>query len=239
MAAQKVLVVDDETHILNVVKSYLEVNGYTALTAQTGAEALGVIQKTPPDLILLDLMLPDITGEALCKTVRAASRCPIIMMTAKVDEASVIQGLKLGADDYVTKPFSPKQLIARVAAVLRRCAPESAGGPPREQAVTLRSGPLIVNPENRAATLGGAKVPFTKEEFEIVCLLMNNKEKIYTREEIIARVKNDGSDAFDRVVDAQIKNIRSKLRDDARNPRFIATVYGTGYQVAGTVEAHP
>jgi DNA-binding response OmpR family regulator len=229
MRRHNILVVDDEEHILDVVKSYLEVNGYFAHTAKTGKEALAVIQKTPLSLILLDLMLPDLPGEEICKTVRLSSRIPIIMMTAKIDEASIINGLKIGADDYITKPFSPKQLMARVAAALRR------SGYNPETAKILRSGDLTIEVDSRAVFLREEKITFTKEEFEILRLLMNRPEKIYTRDEIIERVKNDDSDAFDRVVDAQIKNIRAKLNDNARNPRYIATVYGIGYQFKGDI----
>jgi DNA-binding response OmpR family regulator len=229
MTRHNILVVDDEERILDVVKSYLEASGYIAYTAKTGKEALAVIRENPLSLILLDLMLPDLSGEEICKTVRLSSKIPIIMLTAKVDEASIITGLKIGADDYVTKPFSPKQLMARVEATLRR----SLYNP--ERVTILQSGDLAVDSESRAVFLKGEKVVFTKEEFDILSLLMNRSEKIYTRDEIFARVKNDDSDAFDRVVDVQIKNIRAKLHDDAKNPRYIATVYGIGYRFAGVV----
>jgi DNA-binding response OmpR family regulator len=229
MERSNILVVDDEVHILDIVKSYLEVNGYLVWTAKTGKEALAVFNKTPLNLILLDLMLPDLSGEEICKTVRLSSKIPIIMLTAKIDEASIINGLKIGADDYVTKPFSPKQLVARVEAALRRSLYKP------ETKKILHSGDLSVDIESHAVFLKGEKVTFTKEEFEILRLLMNRSEKIYTRDEIMGRVKNEDSDALDRVVDAQIKNIRAKLHDDARSPHFIATVYGIGYRFAGEV----
>ncbi|GHU39083.1 DNA-binding response regulator [Spirochaetia bacterium] len=233
MIRHNILVVDDEEHILDVVKSYLEANGYNTYSAKNGKEALGIIQKKQLSLILLDLMLPDFRGEEICKTVRLSSKIPIIMLTAKVDEASIINGLKIGADDYVTKPFSPKQLMARVEAALRR------SGYNPETAKILHSGDLTIDIESRDVFLyhenETKKINFTKEEFEILHLLMNRSEKIYTRDEIFERVKNDDSDAFDRVIDAQIKNIRAKLQDDAKNPRYIATVYGIGYRFAGLV----
>jgi DNA-binding response OmpR family regulator len=229
MNRYNILVVDDEEHILDIVKSYLEVNGYAVYTAKTGKEALKIIQEKSLGLILLDLMLPDASGEEICKTIRLSSRVPIIMMTAKADEASIINGLKIGADDYVTKPFSPKQLMARVAAALRR----SSYNP--ETVKVLQSGDLTLDLESRTVFLKDEKLTFTKEEFEILKLLMGRTEKIYTRDEIFDRVKNNDSDAFDRVIDAQIKNIRAKLHDDARHPQYIATVYGIGYRFAGVV----
>jgi DNA-binding response OmpR family regulator len=219
-----VLVVDDEPKILDIVRSYLEKNGYRALTAKNGREALAALRSNTVSLMLLDLMLPDLSGEELCRRIRSESDMPIIMMTAKVDEESIIQGLRIGADDYVTKPFSPRQLMARVAAALRR----SAAGPLEGR--VFSAGALSVDTGNRQANKNGAPLALTPNEYRILALLMSRPHKIFTRDEIIAGVKTDEYDGFDRAVDSHIKNLRQKIEDDSRNPRYILTVYGMGYR---------
>jgi DNA-binding response OmpR family regulator len=225
-------VVDDEPKILDIVRSYLEKNGYRALTARTGKEALAVLQSNKVALMLLDLMLPDLPGEELCRRVRARTVCaesdmPIIMMTAKVDEESIIHGLRIGADDYVTKPFSPRQLMARVEAALRR-----AGSGPVEGRVMVWDG-LSVDTENRRVSKNGAAVTLTPNEYRILALLMSRPQKIFTRDEIIENIKSDEYDGFDRTIDSHIKNLRQKIEDDTRNPRYVLTVYGMGYRFGG------
>ncbi|MDR1250253.1 MAG: response regulator transcription factor [Treponema sp.] len=219
-----VLVVDDEPKILDIVRSYLEKNGYRALTARNGREALAALRSNTVSLMLLDLMLPDLSGEELCRRVRSESDMPIIMMTAKVDEESIIHGLRIGADDYVTKPFSPRQLMARVAAALRR----SRGGPLEGR--VFSAGVLTVDTGNRRASKNGAPLNLTPNEYRILALLMSRPHKIFTRDEIIAGVKTDTYDGFDRAIDSHIKNLRQKIEDDTRNPRYILTIYGVGYR---------
>jgi DNA-binding response OmpR family regulator len=245
-AVPTVLVVDDEEKILDIVKSYLEKSGYEALCAGTGREAMAFLKARTVSLILLDLMLPDFTGEELCRKVRSMpgpiSDVPIIMMTAKVDEASVIRGLNLGADDYVTKPFSPRQLMARVAAILRRNqypsrrsqyplrrSGTSGGTGPQENCV-LSAGGLRVDQENRRVSRNGEDIALTPNEYKILILLMSSPRKIFTREEIISAVKSDEYDGFDRAVDSHIKNLRQKIEDDSKSPRYVLTVYGMGYR---------
>jgi DNA-binding response OmpR family regulator len=222
-----VLVVDDEPKILDIVKSYLEKNGYRALTAKTGKEALAALGSNPVALLLLDLMLPDLSGEEICRRVRSESDMPIIMMTAKVDEESIIHGLNIGADDYVTKPFSPRQLMARVAAALRRTGDGSVSGR------VLSWEALSVDTENRRVTKNGTPVTLTPNEYKILALLMSRPHKIFTRDEIIDNIKNDDYDGFDRAIDSHIKNLRQKIEDDTRNPRYVLTVYGMGYRFGG------
>ncbi|MDR1505719.1 MAG: response regulator transcription factor [Treponema sp.] len=221
---QVVLVVDDEPKILDLIKSYLEMNGFLAVCAKTGPEAVEIFETRQVHLILLDLMLPGLSGEEVCKKVRMASDIPIIMITAKVDEESVIRGLAIGADDYVTKPFSPRQLIARVQAALRRCGDKSPGG------ITVR-GDLAADAENRRISRNGETLPLTAHEYRILALLMSRPSKIFTREEIISNVKGDDYDGFDRAVDTHIKKIRQKIGDDPKSPRYIQTVYGMGYRL--------
>ncbi|MDR3342045.1 MAG: response regulator transcription factor [Treponema sp.] len=225
-----VLVVDDEVKILDMVSAYLEKSGYRPLMAQTGTEALSLLQQHPVSLVLLDLMLPDISGEALCRKVRAGSAVPIIMMTAKVDEGSIIHGLGMGADDYVTKPFSPRQLMARVAAVLRR---SGIGGTAAVERRVLTWEGLSVDTENRQVSKNGETITLTPHEYKILALLMAHPQKIFTRDEIIAGVKSDDYEGFDRTIDTHVKNLRQKIEDDSKTPKYIVTVYGMGYRFGG------
>jgi DNA-binding response OmpR family regulator len=227
---QPVLIVDDEVKILELVKSYLEINGYTALCAKTGQEGMELFErnlnsKNPVSLILLDLMLPDFSGEEFCKRIRQVSDIPIIMITAKVDEASIIRGLNIGADDYVCKPFSPRQLMARVAAALRRGGGREPGGG------FLACGALTADTENRTVSRNGEAISLTRDEYSILTLLMSRPAKIFTREEILEAVKGDDYDGFDRSVDTHIKKLRAKIEDDPKTPKYIITVYGMGYRM--------
>ncbi|MDR0641257.1 MAG: response regulator transcription factor [Treponema sp.] len=221
-AKQRVLVVDDEPKILDLVRSYLEINGYAVICAGNGREGMEIFEKTPVSLILLDLMLPDLCGEEFCEKVRRVSDIPIIMITAKVDEESIIRGLNMGADDYVCKPFSPRQLAARVGAALRR---SGAGG---KAGVVLSRGDLRVDSEKRIVRRRGEIVPLTRDEYQILSLLMSRQAKIFTREEILDAIEGEG---FDRSVDSHIKKLRAKLEDDPRTPKYIITVYGMGYRL--------
>jgi DNA-binding response OmpR family regulator len=226
-----VLVVDDEEKILELIKSYLEKNGYLGLCAKTGGEGLRLFEESlasryPVSLLLLDLMLPDLAGEEVCRRVRGVSRIPIIMITAKVDEESVVRGLTLGADDYVTKPFSPRELMARVGAALRRTRNMTPEG-------CLIYGDLAADPEKRRISRGGEEITLTRDEYKIMTLLMSRPLKIFTRDEIIENIKGDDYDGFDRSVDTHIKNIRQKIGDDPKSPKYIVTVYGMGYRLAG------
>ncbi|MDR1419860.1 MAG: response regulator transcription factor [Treponema sp.] len=220
-----VLVVDDEEKILELVKSYLEINGYRGICAKTGKEGLDYFQNNHVDLLLLDLMLPDVSGEDLCRTVRSVSDIPVIMITARADEESVIHGLAIGADDYVCKPFSPRQLMARVKTALRR----TDGGLDGKRFV---SGDLLVDTGNRRISRGGKELPLTSHEYRILALLMSRPMKIFTRDEIIEYTKGEDYDGFDRAVDTHIKKIRRKIGDDPKSPRYIMTVYGMGYRFA-------
>jgi DNA-binding response OmpR family regulator len=201
-------------------------NGYTALCAKNGKEGMTLFEQNPVSLILLDLMLPDFSGEEFCKKIRQVSGVPIIMITAKVDEASIIRGLNIGADDYVCKPFSPRQLMARVQVALRRSAGEKMGG-------VLSYKDLILDTEKRSVSRGGEAVSLTRDEYNILALLMSRQAKIFTREEILDAVKGGDFDGFDRVVDTHIKKLRAKIGDDSKSPDYIVTVYGMGYRCGG------
>jgi DNA-binding response OmpR family regulator len=225
---QTVLVVDDEAKILALVKSYLEINGYAALCAKNGREGLELFERNTVSLILLDLMLPDFSGEELCKKVRQSSDIPIIMITAKVEEENIIRGLKIGADDYVTKPFSPRQLMARVEAALRRSGGKKAAG----SLLSYRD--LSADTEKRIVSQGGEALSLTRDEYNILTLLMSRQAKIFTREEILDAVKGFDYDGFDRSIDTHIKKLRAKIGDDPKAPKYILTVYGMGYRLGSS-----
>ncbi|MDR0628298.1 MAG: response regulator transcription factor [Treponema sp.] len=227
---QTILIVDDEGKIRGLVKAYLEMEGFQALCAQSGREGMELFETyqdspNPVSLILLDLMLPDYSGEDWCKKVRLVSDIPIIMITAKVAEENIIHGLTIGADDYVTKPFSPRQLMARVHAALRR------RGDKKPRTPVLSYHDLIVDTEKRIVRRKGETVTLTRDEYHILTLLMSRRAKIFTREEILDAIKGADYDGFDRSVDTHIKKLRAKLEDDPKTPRYITTVYGMGYRL--------
>ncbi|MDR1655762.1 MAG: response regulator transcription factor, partial [Treponema sp.] len=216
--------------IRELVKSYLDASGYTGLCAKNGREGMALFEKENVSLILLDLMLPDFSGEEFCRKIREFSDVPIIMITAKVDEESIIRGLKIGADDYVCKPFSPRQLMARVEAALRKPGRRDGRGNAEK---ILAYDDLTVHTGNRSASLKGKALALTRDEFNILALLMSRQAKIFTRDEILEHIKGDEYDGFDRSIDTHIKNLRAKIGDDPRAPKYIVTIYGMGYRFGG------
>ena len=226
-APQRVLVVDDEPKITEVVGSYLRNAGYTPLTAAGGEEALRIFEKERPALVILDLMLPDLSGEEVCRKIRARSRVPIIMLTAKVEDSDAVRGLQLGADDYVTKPFSPRQLIARVEAVLRRAADT---GSPAARVLSFNEDDLIIDDAAGTVQKAGAPVRVTPREFRLLRLFAGNPGRVFSREELISRALGHDFDGSDRTIDAHVKNIRQKIESDPHAPRYIHTVHGIGYR---------
>lgn len=224
-AQERILVVEDEPGIRKVVRAYLERAGYEVLEASRGEEALEMAASRRPSLVILDLMLPGIPGEEVCRRLRRESEVPIIMLTARAQEDDRVAGLGLGADDYVIKPFSPRELVARVKAVLRR-----AGRPSGEP---LRRGDLVIDPERHEVTRAGEVIPLTPSEFRLLYALAREPGRVFTREELVARVAGEDFEGFDRTVDAHVKNLRQKLGDSARQPRYIASVYGVGYRFVG------
>lgn len=226
MAAKTLLVVDDEPKITDVVKSYLEKSGYQTVCAHNGTDALKMFDQYAPSLVILDLMLPDISGEDICKEIRTRSRIPIIMLTAKIGEEDIIKGLGLGADDYLTKPFSPRQLTARVEAVLRRASDDE----PLTNELRFNSGDLVINVQNHEVYKGGTPVSLTPNEYNILLIMAKHPLRAYTREELIGQALSNEFDGFDRVIDTHIKNLRQKIEDSSRSPVYIMTVHGTGYK---------
>lgn len=224
---KRILIVDDEPKIVDVVKSYLENGGYIVFTASDGREACEKFEKKNPCLIILDWMLPDITGEEICRMIRQKSKVPIIMLTARVEEENILKGFGFGADDYVTKPFSPRQLMARVEALLRRTEVESPS------VFSFNNGDLIIDVTGFEIKKHGTPVNATPNEFKILSTLAGFPKKAFTREELIAIALGDDFDGFDRIIDSHIKNVRQKIEDDSKNPQYILTVHGVGYKFGG------
>lgn len=220
-----VLVVDDEEKIVDVVAAYLEAGGYEALRAYDGEEALSIFESASLDLVILDLMLPGLSGEQVMEAIRRRSRVPVIMLTAKSGDADVIGGLQCGADDYVVKPFSPRQLMARVEAVLRRAQGDAA----LYRQLSFGDGELVIDDARREVRAHGEHVSLTPTEFNILCAMARHPTKIFTREELIALAMEEDYEGYDRVVDTHIKNIRKKLGEPPRNPAYLKTVHGVGY----------
>lgn len=230
MKPQRILVVDDEVKIAEVVKSYLEKEGYEVFEAYDCAQAQKILDNHQPNLMVLDLMLPDMSGEEFCKQVRKISRIPIIMLTAKVEEADILKGLDIGADDYMTKPFSVRQLVARVKALLRRSG-EEAG--PLANMLSFNSGDLVVEPQKYEVRKNGVLVNLTPNEFKILMTLVTYPHKVFTREELIVSALGIDFEGFDRTVDSHIKNLRQKIETDSKDPKYILTVHGIGYRFGG------
>jgi len=221
-----VLVVDDERKIREVVRTYLEQSGYSVLLAESGQGALAAVARARPDLVVLDLMLADLSGEEVARSLRSVSDVPIIMLTARASEDDRIAGLRLGADDYLTKPFSPRELVARIEAVLRR----AQGGDPAA-ASSFDGGALVLDLGRREVRLDGQLIELTRSEFDLLAALAQTPGRVYSRYELITRVSGYDYDGYERTVDAHVKNLRRKLGDDPRQARFVVTVTGVGYKL--------
>lgn len=230
--SHRILVVDDDKQIARLIRSYLEQAGFQVAVAHDGETALHTLRREHPDLLILDLMLPDRDGWDITRTVRAdasLAATPIIMLTARVEDTDRVVGLELGADDYVTKPFNPREVVARVRAVLRRTG--GSAQPTR----TLRSGDLVLDPGRHEATLAGHPLDLTPTEFDLLHTLMASPGHAFTRAELIERALGYTYDGLDRTVDSHIKNLRRKIEPDPANPIYIQTVYGVGYRLRGEV----
>ena len=227
MKSEIILVVDDEPRILDIVCAYLEKEGYQTRRATRGQEALEIFREEEVALVILDLMLPDLTGEEICRQIRLKNNTPILMLTAKVDRDSIVHGLNLGADDYVTKPFDGKILVARVKALLRR---QSSQAIPAEQFI-FGEGHLEVDLDRKTASRNGLALPLTPMQFEILGLMARHPGRLFSRDELIMRAIGYDYDGSDRTIDVHIKNIRQKI-DDAEH-KYIRTVYGLGYRFEG------
>ncbi|RMF99619.1 MAG: DNA-binding response regulator [Nitrospirae bacterium] len=230
MNRANILIIEDEKQISQLLSAYLEKEGFTVSTADTGQEAIRLL-KERFDLIILDLMLPDIQGEELCQSIREGSDVPILMLTAKSDEEDRIRGLGMGADDYVVKPFSPREVVARVKALLRRTMK-------KRDVMSFNGKDLLINPSTMEITKGGKILPFTPTEFRIIQTLAERPGQVFTRLQLVNTILGYDFEGYDRTIDAHIKNIRQKIEDNPRSPTYIKTVYGVGYKFTGTPDAH-
>ncbi|HKL11809.1 MAG TPA: response regulator transcription factor [Clostridia bacterium] len=222
-----ILMVEDESKLLEVVRVYVEAEGYSFTGAGSGAEGIRLFNSCHFDLLLLDLMLPGMSGEAVAEEIRKTSNMPIIMLTAKSAVESRIGGLKLGADDYVTKPFNPRELMERIRAVLRRTYPEG-----RDVKLVIPWAKLEMDEKARSVKIKGGKISLTPKEFDLLYLMSANPDRIYTREQLLESVFGFDYEGYDRTVDAHIKNLRKKIEEDPSKPRIVKTVFGVGYKVS-------
>jgi DNA-binding response OmpR family regulator len=221
-----ILIVEDEKKISGIVRAYLEKEGYSVQLAETGEAALKLLKESF-DLIILDLMLPDMQGEEVCKIIRETSNVPVIMLTAKSGEEDRIKGLGIGADDYVVKPFSPRELVARVKAMLRRA------GSTKKKILSYNKGALKIDSVNYEVYRENRQVALTTTEFRILLSLAENPGRVFSRDQIVNLVQGYDFDGYDRTIDAHVKNLRHKVEKDSKEPEFIKTVYGIGYKFIG------
>jgi len=221
---KSILVVEDERPIAQIAKDYLEHAGFAVITSGDGVEALTFVRDRRPDLVVLDLGLPRLDGIEVARRLRQESDIPIIMLTARVDEADRLKGLDVGADDYITKPFSPRELVARVRAVLRRVDPNVS----RQK--VLQRGNLVIDISRMQVTRDGAAIELTQTEVQLLSALARRPGRILTRSQLLDAVRGSDVDSFERAIDTHIKNIRRKLEPDPRNPQYLLTVYGAGYK---------
>jgi two-component system alkaline phosphatase synthesis response regulator PhoP len=233
MATRTILVVDDEPGIVTIARDYLDRAGFRVITTGDGTSALRLARSERPSLLVLDLMLPGMDGLDVARALRedpATRALPIIMLTARVEEADRLIGLELGADDYITKPFSPRELVARVRAVLRRAEGE------RDTGGLLRAGELVIDVQRRSVRRGGETIDLTATEFDLLAILAREPGRPFTRAQLLELAYDISYAGFDRTVDAHIKNLRRKIEPDPRNPRYILTIYGVGYKFAEDIE---
>jgi DNA-binding response OmpR family regulator len=225
-----ILVVDDEQKVLDVIEAYLIKEGFGVITASDGEEALSIFKSKQIHLIILDLMLPKISGEQVCNKIRATSSVPIIMLTAKTEEDNKIEGLAIGADDYITKPFSNRELVSRVKAIIRRTYRDTN---PLAQLLIINNGDLEIDIEKMIVKKQGNPIVLTSNEFKILIALLTNPGQIFSRDQLVNKAFGIDYDGFDRTIDTHIKNLRQKIEDDPKKPMYIISVYGMGYKFKG------
>lgn len=235
MSKYKILVVDDEIKILNLIKNYLENEGFSVITADGGKKALELFEAEKPDLVVLDIMMPEVSGYDVCRKICSSSDTPVIMLTARSEEVDKILGLELGADDYITKPFSLRELAARIRVVLRRLKrqdlQEKELGHGREDILEYLG--LSLDLKKKSAVLEGKPLSLTPTEFKILAMLMGSPGVVFSRVQILEEVLGEYYEGYERSLDTHMSNLRKKLGDDPANPRYIKTVYGMGYKIGG------
>ncbi len=221
---QRILVVDDELEIVKVVRAYLEQSGFRVLTATDGQQALAAFRHDQPDLVILDLNLPKLDGLEVCRTIRRESNVPIIMLTARAEETDRLIGLEIGADDYIVKPFSPREVVARVRTVLRR----STVAPEPPSLISIAA--LTIDPVKHEVQLQDRALDLTPSEFNILLVLASHPGRAFSRMDLLDAAQGEAYEGYERSVDVHIKNLRQKLGDEPRDPKYILTVYGVGYK---------
>ncbi len=225
--SKTILVVDDAESLRTMVKSYLTQEGYRVVTAANGREALFVARQERPDLILLDLMMPELGGFEFISAHSRDGDAPVIILTAKIEESDKVLGLELGADDYLTKPFSLRELTARIRAVLRRAEKSAAAS-----SALLRVGELMLDRDSRLVAAGGNTVELTPSEFDLLATMMASPGRVFSRLDLLDKLQGDTYEGYERTIDVHIRNLRTKIEADPRNPRYVQTVYGIGYRLA-------
>lgn len=223
---KKILVVDDEKKIVEIIQAYLEREGYQVISAADGKTALSSAHSQRPDLIVLDLMLPEISGWDVCRMIRKESDVPVIMLTARDEVTDKIIGLEMGADDYVTKPFDPKELVSRVRAVLRRAEAKSLQ-PPN----IIRIADLFIDIDKRQVKHNDVSVDLTPNEFDLLRVMAENPGRVFSRMQLLDKVQGDAYEGYERTIDSHIKNLRKKIESDPEHPSYVITVHGVGYKV--------
>jgi len=222
--SKTIMVVDDEKRLVSLVESYLAQEGYRVISANNGKEALPIASREKPDLIILDLMMPEMDGYGFMREHRKEMDTPIILLTARVDDDERVIGLELGADDYITKPFRPRELVARVRAVLRRA------GKTEPQGKVLQGADITLDRDTREVMVAGQLVDLTPSEFDLLTALMNSPGRVYSRLDLLDVIQGVRYEGYERTIDTHIKNLRAKIESDSRSPRYIETVYGVGYR---------
>jgi two-component system alkaline phosphatase synthesis response regulator PhoP len=227
--SRKILIADDEQHILDTVRAYLKEGGFQVISARDGREALFTFRHEQPDLVILDVMMPEMDGWESARLIRRESDVPIIFLTARVDDVDQITGLEIGADEYITKPFSPRVLVAQVRAVLRRSYGDLAAEP-----TVWRLGDMELNVETHTASKGGVRIDLTPSEFDLLAVLIARPGRVFTRMELLERIQGEAFAGYERTIDVHIKNLRAKIEEDPREPQYIETIYGVGYRMRET-----
>ena len=228
MATRRILMIEDDASLASMVGEYLHAAGMQVEAAHDAAAGLAALSRTKPDAVILDVMLPDLDGFEVCRRIRAISNVPILMLTARGDDTDRIVGLELGADDYLPKPFNPRELLARLRAILRR----GAGGARPGASDVMRFGRLEIDPASRRVALGGEPCALTGYQFDVLCALASNAGRVMSRESLMDRLRGEALEAFDRSIDVHVSRIRAVIEDDPRRPRRIITVRGAGYVFA-------
>ncbi|MFP5112736.1 response regulator transcription factor [Bacillaceae bacterium C204] len=230
----KILLVDDERRIIEVLEAYLVREGYEIHCADNGIDALKKVKTLNPDLIILDLMLPDISGEEVCRLVRKDSDVPILMLTAKSAEDDRINGIVMGADDYLTKPFSPREVVVRVQAILRRVKKTE-----KVERLEFNGQKLVIDLIKKEVTANGDNITLTPIEYKLLTNMAVNPGRVYSRMDLLEKIQDEGMyyEGYERSVDTHIKNLRKKIEQDSRQPDFIVTVFGMGYKFGGVLDA--